>query len=71
MGTKDVFFIPLNLEQGGMGIIIKHLHNLDIQNLDVLLRLFLVHSGILYLMHYIKPLNCPAENGVLVIQPWL
>ena len=47
------------------------LRNRNIDNLDILLRLLLVHFGILNLMHNVHACNCAPENRMLVIEPRL
>ena len=42
-----------------------------IENLDVLLRLFLVRPDALNLMNHIEPLSCATKDCVLVIEPGL
>jgi hypothetical protein len=48
-----------------------NLHNLNIQNLNILLRLLLINPRILNLMNNIQTLNRPPKNGMLIIQPRL
>jgi len=47
------------------------LYNIDVENLNILLRLFLVCPHILDLVNDIKPLCGATENCVLSIQPGL
>ncbi len=47
------------------------LHDFYVEDLDVFLGLFLVHPCVLDLVDNIQPLNCPAKNCVLVIEPRL
>lgn len=47
------------------------LYNINIENLDILLRLLLVRPHILDLVDDIKPLCGATENCVLSIQPGL
>lgn len=47
------------------------LRNVNIDNLDILLRLLLERSRILNLMHDIHSLESATEDGVLAIKPWL
>lgn len=43
----------------------------DANDLDILLRLLLVHFCVLDLMHDVHALDCSSEDGVLVVKPWL
>lgn len=40
-----------------------------VDDLDILLRLLLVHPSILDLVNNVKSLISPSENGVLLVQP--
>lgn len=47
------------------------LHDVDVQDLNILLRLLLVRPHIFDLMNHIKPLCSTAKDGMLPVQPWL
>jgi hypothetical protein len=47
------------------------LHYRNINNLDIFLRFLLVYPNILNPMYHIQPLNCPTENRMLIVKPWL
>jgi hypothetical protein len=48
-----------------------NLHNLNIQNFNILLRLLLINPRILNLMNNIQALNRPPKNRMLIIKPRL
>jgi hypothetical protein len=48
-----------------------NLHNLNIQNLNILLRLLLISPRILNLMNNIQTLNRPPKDRMLIIKPRL
>jgi hypothetical protein len=48
-----------------------NLHNLNIQNLNILLRFLLINPRILNLVNNIQTLNRPPKNRMLIIKPRL
>lgn len=47
------------------------LHDIYVEDLDIILRLLLIHPGVLNFVDDIQALNSPSENCVLIIKPWL
>lgn len=47
------------------------LHDLNIENLDIFLRLLLEHPSVLNSVNHIKPLNCSSKDRMLIIKPRL
>lgn len=45
--------------------------NRDVDDLDVFLRLLLVHLCVLDAVNYVQALDRPTEDRVLPVQPWL
>ena len=43
----------------------------DTDNLDILLRLLLVHLGVLDLVNNVHTCNRPSKDGVFVVEPGL
>jgi hypothetical protein len=63
-------FVSLSLDAMQSQLTI-HLRYRDRDNLDILLRLLLIHLGILNLMHNVQALNRSSEDSMLIIKPRL
>lgn len=48
-----------------------NLYNVDVEDLDILFRPFLVSPGILDLVYHIQPLDSASKNSMLVVKPRL